>query len=42
MMILSGDPPRSRVLSIVLIVIIAALAVTPLKNLHLRRTGGVL
>ena len=30
MMVLSGDPPRSRVLSIVLIVIIAALAVTPL------------
>src|SRR3979411_308811 len=30
MMILSGDPPRSRVLSILLIVIIAALAVTPL------------
>ena len=30
MMILSGDPPRSHVLSIVLIVIIAALAVTPL------------
>src|SRR6202051_2370130 len=30
MMILSGDPPRSRVLSIVLIVIIAVLAVTPL------------
>ncbi len=30
MMILSGDPPRSRVLSIILIVIIAALAVTPL------------
>jgi len=29
-MILSGDPPRSRVLSILLIVIIAALAVTPL------------
>src|ERR1700716_1644471 len=29
MMILSGDPPRSRVLSILLIVIIAALAVTP-------------
>jgi len=30
MMILSGDPPRSRVLSILLVVIIAALAVTPL------------
>src|SRR3979490_1826575 len=30
MMILSGDPPRSRVLSILLIVIIAALALTPL------------
>ncbi len=30
MMILSGDPPRSRVLSIVLVAIIAALAVTPL------------
>src|SRR3979409_1543691 len=30
MMILSGDPPRSRVLGIVLVVIIAALAVTPL------------
>ena len=30
MMIFSGDPPRSRVLSILLIVIIAALAVTPL------------
>jgi branched-chain amino acid transport system permease protein len=30
MMILSGDPPRSRVLSVVLIVIIAVLAVTPL------------
>src|SRR5439155_22970325 len=30
MMMLSGDPPRSRVLSIVLIVIIAVLAVTPL------------
>jgi branched-chain amino acid transport system permease protein len=30
MMILSGDPPRSRALSIILIVIIAALAVTPL------------
>ena len=29
MMILSGDPPRSRVLSILLVVIIAALAVTP-------------
>jgi branched-chain amino acid transport system permease protein len=28
MMILSGDPPRSRVLSILLVVIIAALAVT--------------
>src|SRR6266849_8149312 len=30
MMVRSGDPPRSRVLSIVLVVIIAALAVTPL------------
>src|ERR1035437_852886 len=30
MKVLSSDPPRSRVLSIVLIVIIAALAVTPL------------
>src|SRR6187402_1945335 len=30
MMILSGDPPRSRVLSLLLVVIIAALAVTPL------------
>src|SRR6202163_2716373 len=30
MMILSGDPPRSRVLGILLVVIIAALAVTPL------------
>src|SRR5206468_5542350 len=30
MMILSGDPPRSRALSILLIFIIAALAVTPL------------
>src|SRR6202158_5098320 len=30
MMILSGDPPRSRVLSVLLVVIIAALAVTPL------------
>src|SRR3984893_10796861 len=30
MMILSGDPPRSRALSLLLIVIIAALAVTPL------------
>src|ERR1700686_5918219 len=29
MMILSGDPPRSRVLSILLVVIIAALALTP-------------
>src|SRR6201986_3396795 len=29
MMILSGDPPRSRVLSILLVVIIAALAVAP-------------
>src|ERR1700687_343884 len=29
MMILSGDPPRSRVLSILLIVIIAALILTP-------------
>ena len=30
MMLLSGDPPRSRALSILLLVIIAALAVTPL------------
>src|SRR3979490_3469242 len=30
MMILSGDPPRSRVLSILLVVIIATLMVTPL------------
>src|SRR5258707_557118 len=30
MMILSGDPPRSRALSILLIAIIAALALTPL------------
>ncbi|ANV99976.1 branched-chain amino acid ABC transporter permease [Bradyrhizobium icense] len=30
MMILSGDPPRSRVLSILLVAIIAALAVAPL------------
>ena len=30
MMILSGDPPRSRALSVLLVVIIAALAVTPL------------
>jgi len=30
MMILSGDPPRSRVLGILLVVIIAALALTPL------------
>src|SRR4030081_156906 len=30
MMILSGDPPRSRGLSILLVAIIAALAVTPL------------
>src|SRR6202166_5033856 len=30
MMILSGNPPRSRLLSVVLVVIIAALAVTPL------------
>ena len=30
MMILSGDPPRSRVLSILLVVIIATLALTPL------------
>src|ERR1700688_2835848 len=30
MMILSGDPPRSRVLSILLVVIIAALALMPL------------
>jgi branched-chain amino acid transport system permease protein len=29
MMILSGDPPRSRALSILLVVIIAALALTP-------------
>ena len=29
MMILSGDPPRSRALSIVLVIIIAVLAVTP-------------
>ena len=29
MMILSGDPPRSRALSILLVVIIAALAVAP-------------
>src|ERR1700738_4279127 len=29
MMILSGDPPRSRVLSILLVVIVAALAVAP-------------
>src|ERR1700744_3258414 len=29
MMILSGDPPRSRVLSLILVVIIAALAVAP-------------
>ena len=29
MMILSGDPPRSRALSIILIVIIATLAITP-------------
>src|SRR5256714_1936291 len=29
MMILSGDPPRSRVLSILLVVIIATLALTP-------------
>src|SRR5258707_14647346 len=29
MMMLSGDPPRSRALSILLIVIIAALAVAP-------------
>jgi len=30
MMILSGDPPRSRALSLILVIIIAALAVTPL------------
>src|SRR3954454_5205097 len=30
MMILSGDPPRSRLLSVLLVVIIAALLVTPL------------
>src|SRR3982075_4727361 len=30
MMILSGDPPRSRVLSILLVAIIATLIVTPL------------
>ena len=30
MMILSGDPPRSRVLSVLLVAIIAALAITPL------------
>jgi len=30
MMILSGDPPRSRALSVLLVVIIVALAVTPL------------
>ena len=30
MMILSGDPPRSRALAIVLVVIIATLAMTPL------------
>src|SRR5258705_10345683 len=30
MMMLSGHPPRSRVLSIILVAIIAALAVTPL------------
>ena len=30
MMILSGDPPRSRVLAVLLVVIIAALAATPL------------
>ena len=29
MMLLSGDPPRSRALSILLVVIIAALAVAP-------------
>src|SRR5947199_10735205 len=29
MMILSGDPPRSRALSVLLIIIIAALAVAP-------------
>src|SRR5256885_9033517 len=30
MMILSGDPPRSRLLSVLLVVIIATLALTPL------------
>jgi len=30
MMMLSGDPPRSRVLSVLLVAIIAALAITPL------------
>src|SRR3979490_1958557 len=30
MMILSGDPPRSRMLSVLLVAIIAALAITPL------------
>ena len=29
MMMLSGDPPRSRVLTIILVVIILALAATP-------------
>ena len=29
MMILSGDPPRSRLLSVLLLVIVVALAVTP-------------
>ena len=54
MMILSGDPPRSRALTILLVVIIAALAVTPValsrrqgderrhQDLHLRGIGGVL
>ena len=30
MMILSGDPPRSRALTLILVAIIAALAITPL------------
>src|SRR4051812_22126089 len=30
MMMLSGDPPRSRVLTVLLLIIIAALALTPL------------
>ena len=54
MMILSGDPPRSRVLSVLLLVIIAALALAPFlfpgaqgderrdQDLHLRGAGGVL